>query len=76
MSIGRERGVSGARGKEECEWGEKVSGVREECVGVARERERSVSWAREWGCDWGERVGVLVGRERERGEWGEREEYE
>lgn len=53
--------MSGVRGKEECEWGEKVSGVREECVGVVRERERSVSWVREWGCDWGERVGVLVG---------------
>lgn len=51
MSIGRERGVSGARGKEECEWGEKVSGVREECVGVAREREREE-------CELGKRVGV------------------
>lgn len=38
-----------------------------------RERESSVSWAREWGCDWGEIVGVLVGRERERGVNGERE---
>lgn len=47
MSIGRERDVSGARGKEECERGEKVSGVREECVCVAREE-----------CELGKRAGV------------------